>query len=191
MVDTAVILAGGKSSRYGRPKGLELIDGQPMVVRLAEQVRAAGISNICISTDDPEPYRSLGLKIIPDCYHGCGPLAGIHSALLKTRAETLLVLACDLPAISSTELETLISSAENEPALIVYAATESQEHPLCSVVRSELIGPLTTTLEEDKNAVLRFFHGLQHRKVFFHDERPFLNMNVPDDLRALESKNAF
>ncbi len=161
-----------------------------MIGRLADEALAAGVSEIYLSTNDPEPYRFLGLKSIPDQFHGCGPLAGIHSALMETGADSILVLACDLPGISAGEIKTILQAATDEPASVVYAATRSGEHPLCSVVCRELLDPLTRTLSEGKYGVLEFFHGVDHRTVLFEDEGPFLNMNAPDDLRAWEGTGA-
>jgi len=186
MTDTGVILAGGKSRRYGKPKGLEpAAAGRPLIAKLADEAAAAGLARIYLSTDDPEPYRSLGLKDIPDRFKDSGPLAGIHSALIETGADSLFVLACDLPCITSREIRRLIDEAAREPAMVVYAATSGREHPLCAVVHRSILDPLTQTLAENKNAVLRFFHDIDHRTVLFEDDRPFLNLNEPDDLRSM------
>lgn len=190
MIKTAVILAGGKSSRYGRPKGLEMIGGQPLISRLADQIRSEGIDDIYLSADDPDLFQSLGLRIIPDRFQDCGPMAGIHSALMESGAESLLVLACDLPGITSGEIRHLIDAATENPATVVFAATETQEHPLCSVVSREILDPLTRALTEGKCATLRFFHDLDHRTVLFDDHRPFINLNRPEDLAIWEANSA-
>jgi choline kinase len=64
MTDTAVILDGGKSNRYGRPKGFVEIHRRAMVARLADEMRSLGISRIYVSTDVPDPFISLGLQAI-------------------------------------------------------------------------------------------------------------------------------
>ena len=102
----------------------------------------------------------------------------------------MLILACDLPGVTSSELQTLLSDASADPAPVVYAVTPSREHPLCAVVTRDLLEPLTETLGEGRHGVLRFFHDVDHRTVTFNDERPFLNMNEPDDLKVWEETNA-
>jgi len=46
MIKTAVILVGGKSLRYGRPKGLETVGCETLVEKIAGEIRAAGITDI-------------------------------------------------------------------------------------------------------------------------------------------------
>lgn len=189
MVNTAVILSGGKSTRYGRPKGLETICGKPIIGRLADEIRAAGIDNIFLSADESGQYSSLELPAIPDRYKNCGPLAGIHSALIETGVEAILVLPCDLPGLTSKEIKFLLDESEKNPAPVIFARTPGQEHPLCSVVRRDLLEKIEGTLSEKKNATLRFFKSVDHGTVFFSDDRPFKNVNTPEDLTAWEAEN--
>lgn len=189
MTETAVILTGGKSLRYGRPKGLEKVGDLTLIGKLALELRAAGIDDIYLSTDDHERYEFLGLPIIPDRFKDGGPLAGIHSALLETGTEKLLVLPCDLPGLTSVQIRILLEAAKENPAPVVFVKTPSQEHPLCSVVRSDLLEKLTETLSDGKNAALRFFKDVDHKTVFFEDETPFMNVNTPEDLKVWEADN--
>jgi molybdopterin-guanine dinucleotide biosynthesis protein A len=190
MKTAAVILAGGKSTRYGRCKGLEIVDGRPLIGCLVDEVRASGIPEVYISTDDPDPFQFLGLPMVPDRFPGGGPLAGIHSALLESGADMLLVLPCDMPGITRKEIAVLIEAALKNQSKAVFAATESCQYPLCSIVRRNILDDLTATLTENKNAALRFFKSIDHGTVFFEDERPFVNINTPDDLAAWEDANA-
>jgi molybdopterin-guanine dinucleotide biosynthesis protein A len=104
MIDTAVILAGGKSTRYGKPKGLVLIDGKPLIAHLIQIIREAGIEKIYLSTDDTELYSEFGLECISDKIKNSGPLSGIHSAFENLDSDSILFLSCDLPRITSTEI---------------------------------------------------------------------------------------
>ena len=189
MINTAVILSGGKSIRYGSPKGLEQIQGRTIIARLADEIRTAGIADIYLSTDEPEQYSSIGLPAIADRFPGCGPLAGIHAALVTTGVDAILVLPCDLPGLTSVEIGIIIDFAEKNPVPVVFVKTPSQEHPLCSVVRSDLLEKLEKTLYEDKTAALRFLKSVEHGTIFFEDDRPFTNINTPDDLREWETEN--
>src|SRR3990172_9049042 len=110
MTKTAVILTGGHSRRYGRPKGLEKINGLTLIERLAKQAMDAGISEICLSANDRELYGGLGFKIIQDRFVDCGPLAGMHAALLETGEESILILPCDLPRLTSHQIKILLQS---------------------------------------------------------------------------------
>ncbi|MCX6644796.1 MAG: hypothetical protein NTY09_00320, partial [bacterium] len=93
------------------------------------------------------------------------------------------------PAITSREIGIIVDFAENNVMPVVYVETKSQEHPLCSVVRSNLIEKMEKTLIEGKNAALNFFKSVEHSTVYFNDDRPFTNVNTPEDLRLWETEN--
>jgi len=189
MINTAVILAGGKSTRYGSPKGLEKVGGVTLVNRTVDEIRAAGISDIYLSTDEPELYADIGLPSVCDKYPGCGPLAGIHGTLVETGAEKILVLPCDLPGISSVEIKKLVQIAIDAPEPVVFAVTGTHEHPLCSVVSRELVGTLEKALNDGHHAALRFFKSIDHGTVHFENEKRFHNLNTPEDLKKWEENN--
>ncbi len=189
MITTAVIIFGGKSLRYGRPKGLETVGDTTLVGKIADEIRAAGITDIHLSTDDSEIYSDLGLPMVQDRYPGCGPLAGIHSALVETGAERILVLPCDLPGITAAEIRKLLQYTLENPAQVVFAVTETNEHPLCSVVSSELVDVLDTALKSGHHAALRFFRGVDHNTVYIDNDRAFHNVNTPDDFKKWEDSN--
>jgi len=190
MINTAVILTGGKSSRYGRPKGLETVDGQTLVKKIANEIRAAGILNIYLSTNEPEKYADLGFPTIPDKFLDCGPLAGIHSALVETKADKILVLPCDLPAITSSEIKKILEAAIDDPKPVVFAVTESRDHPLCSIVSSELNESIESALVRGLHSAYKFFRSVDHGTVFFEDESPFYNVNTQEDLKEWDVKKA-
>ena len=103
---TAIILAGGRSRWFGRDKALEPIAGESMIRRVmrraAEAVRAFEIVVVVSSLE-----RAAGLPLDPDhriaavSFPGRGPLGGIYTGLLAARTEWALVVACDMPLLST------------------------------------------------------------------------------------------
>jgi molybdopterin-guanine dinucleotide biosynthesis protein A len=69
---TAIILAGGKSSRMGQDKGLSFYRGRRMVEFVVEACKKL-TSDIFISTNNPE-YRFLGYELIEDNFKEIGPI---------------------------------------------------------------------------------------------------------------------
>lgn len=98
---TCAILAGGQSSRFGSNKAMACWDDQKTtmieaVIKAASQV----IPHCMIIADNPAPYTSTGLPVHPDIIPGCGPISGIHSALVNSCTSRVLVLGCDMPMVS-------------------------------------------------------------------------------------------
>src|SRR5215471_18172273 len=97
---SAVILAGGESSRMGRDKAWVELDGQPLLEHALMTVRSSGISEIFISGRAGTDYSRLRCPVLLDRESGSGPLAGIERALETTQAALTLVLAVDLPRMT-------------------------------------------------------------------------------------------
>src|SRR5262245_60126217 len=97
---TAVLLAGGKSSRMGQDKAELMIDGEPLWRRQVAILQAAGANEILISGRLDGPYADSGLPIIEDAESEMGPIGGIATTIAMARHPLALVLAIDLPRMS-------------------------------------------------------------------------------------------
>jgi len=106
---SAVILAGGQSSRMGRDKAWLELNGQPLIARQIACARAAGASEVFISGRPHVDYSSLACPILEDEIPDLGPLAGIARALNAIKCPLLLVLAVDMSAMTSDFLKRLYS----------------------------------------------------------------------------------
>jgi molybdopterin-guanine dinucleotide biosynthesis protein A len=127
---TAAILAGGKSSRMGANKALLSFRGHPMISAVADAVRPVA-SELFVVADDGAPYASLGFETVADIHKGRGPLGGLHAALTASRTDETLLLACDIPLVSTSLLRYL--SEFPSQALARVAEIDGHIHPLCAV----------------------------------------------------------
>jgi len=119
---SAAILAGGYGRRLGGvTKGLILVDGKPIIARVAEML-APFVGEIIIISNDPQAYQFLGLPIFPDDAADCGPLQGIVTALQKAALDRVLVVPCDMPYITESAIQTLLSYAPDAEAVVPLSA---------------------------------------------------------------------
>ncbi len=127
------VLTGGRSSRMGRDKALLPIEGSLLVERTAERVRAAAGSVTLIGA--PGRYVHLGLSVLPDLAEdgAGGPIFGLHTALKTTCADWNLVVACDMPGLTTGFLTGLLAAARQMGCACLTPQTESGLHPLCAV----------------------------------------------------------
>jgi molybdopterin-guanine dinucleotide biosynthesis protein A len=183
----AAILAGGRASRLkGMVKGLiKLPGGMTVIERLVNEVQKTGIDDVILCANDGTPYASLGLDTVPDRLPGKGPLGGIDAALghYAGQKKAVLFLPCDLPAVTSKEISSLLESCADTPKSIVYAHTaDGIEHPLCAVVAVDECDAVRTALEDKKLSVRRLWQELDGKQVEFADSAAFVNVNTSEDL---------
>ncbi|HEX6985862.1 MAG TPA: molybdenum cofactor guanylyltransferase [Planctomycetaceae bacterium] len=130
----AYVLAGGKSSRFGSDKARALLDGTPLIVRVAETLRAA-CGEVTAVADVAAKYADLDLPTIADRRPGLGPLAGVEAALAD-RLDRLgpgwvLLASCDLVGLKREWVETIMArcphaSRRVQPAGTSLAARSSE-----------------------------------------------------------------
>lgn len=102
------ILAGGRGSRFGSDKARALLDGQPLIARIADALRPVA-ARVTVVADAAGKYADLGLHTIADSIAGAGPLGGLHAALLdlKPDEDWLLLASCDLVVVRAAWVERL------------------------------------------------------------------------------------
>lgn len=111
MTLSAVLLAGGESTRMGSDKATVEWRGAPLWDRQLQKLRAL-TSNIFVSTRMDAPWRPGDVKLVFDEAPSRGPLSGIAASLALMRTDCLLVLAVDMPFITLSHLKKLCDCAK-------------------------------------------------------------------------------
>ncbi len=96
---SAAVLAGGASRRMGTDKALLELDGQTLLERAI--VAVSNVADDVIIVGDRQPYHDFGVPVIRDSYPETGPIGGIATALQDAQHDYVLVVACDMPFLSS------------------------------------------------------------------------------------------
>ena len=186
------ILTGGKSSRMGADKAF-LDFGSRTLLERAIAVVYETSPNLSI-VGDPAKFAAYG-SVIADLYPGCGPLAGIHGALLHSSAELNLMLAVDMPFVSRELLDFLFAAANETDAIVVVPRTARGFQPLCAVYRRAFASTAEEALLAGNYKIDAVFSGVAVRVIEEGElaragfsEGIFFNVNTPDDLRTAKDQ---
>lgn len=142
---SAVILAGGKSSRMGCDKAALEIDGQTLLARQITLVRELGTTEVFISGRSEADYSAFGCRVLVDQVSGSGPLGGVERALIEMTSPLLLVLAVDLPEMSADLLRRLAAGATDAFGAIPKLAGGIE--PLAAFYPKAALGLMANLLE--------------------------------------------
>jgi molybdopterin-guanine dinucleotide biosynthesis protein A len=190
------ILAGGASSRMGRDKGLLDFGGVPLILQTARLIEPL-VAQVTL-VGSPRRYTKLGLRVIADDVHvqsrpsstGCGPLAGIATALGATQSPWNLILACDMPYLSAEWIDWLLSRALRSRGEAVVPRTERGIEPLAAVYRRECGAQIAAALARGARKVSDAIEELSVDHVYPREWRRIdphglilKNMNAPGDYR--------
>lgn len=110
---SAIILAGGKSSRMGFDKQFLKINERRLMDSLIHKLREE-FDEIIIVTNKAQAYIGLGHKITSDIFENVGPLGGIHAGLILSSSQYAYVVACDMPNINLDYIRFMKASIENK-----------------------------------------------------------------------------
>lgn len=199
----AAILAGGESRRMGQNKALlRLSPGGPtlvetVVARLAE----AGYQSPILLANTPNDYAFLGLPTFPDSIQGKGALGGILTALQCAPQERVLVVACDMPALSPALLRYMSMQPDGYDAYVpawLSPSGERQVEPLHAVYARSCIPAIEDRIREgrlklgDLLGALNVLY-LPEAKMRGYDSNllSFSNINTPEEWAALAAQSRF
>lgn len=182
-----IILSGGKSSRMGTNKAFLKINQKTNIERVRDELKKL-VSEIILVSNEPDAYRFLQLKTVKDKFPGQGPLAGIHAGLKASAYDVNLVVACDMPFVSSELAMRLFQLSDGYDAVI--PVINGRKQPLFAVYKKEIAKEIEKCMERNN---LRLMQLLNHLDVFYATEEDlqgfstdsleqiFFNMNAPEE----------
>ncbi len=180
----AFILAGGASRRMGTDKSQLLIDHQTFIERIAET-----LSNVTDSvTVVGRCLDASSLPSVPDIYPQWGALGGLHAALTASNRAWAIVVACDLPFVTS-ELFLHLANMRLDHDAVVPVQQDGRPQPLAALYRVDPCRLRATELiEAGQRRPLDLLEAVNTRWVAFEEirnldqaERFFVNINTPED----------
>jgi molybdopterin-guanine dinucleotide biosynthesis protein A len=177
---TAIILAGGKSSRMGTDKAMLDVHGILMIDHICSQL-APLFDSVIISSQDPD-FSRAGMTVVKDLFPDNGPIGGIEAALRASTTERNFITTCDIPTIHTQLICNLMANLENCD-ISLFSFKQTNPEPLFAGYRKK-VGIIA--LEQIKNKKLKLsdlFDKCQIQKVMHDDKSWYFNMNTPDEYR--------
>lgn len=189
---SAAVLAGGQSRRMGQNKAfLRRPDGQPFIMAILACLAQVSDDRLVVA-GDLAPYAGLPARLVADRFPGHGPLAGVQAALLAARHPWCLVVACDLPWLSSALLRALATTPRPAAVRAVVPRPGGRPAPVVALYH-RACAPVAERLLQDGQRRLRDL--LAAIPVLFLDDdwlrrhdptgRALDDVDTPADLAAL------
>jgi len=187
---TIAISAGGKSSRMGTDKAFVNILGKPLIEHIIERVADVGQSETILITNRLPDYAHLTLPMYADVLPGKGSLGGIYSAIYHSTHPYVLVLACDMPFVSTDLLRLMAALRDGDAYDVIVPRVEGYPQGLHALYSKNCLEPIRERLEANKLKVIGFYDDV---RVCYLDEDvyeqfnpkglAFYNVNTPEELK--------
>jgi molybdopterin-guanine dinucleotide biosynthesis protein A/molybdopterin converting factor small subunit len=186
--NSAIILAGGRSSRMGSAKALLEFDGEPLIVHLVRQL-GQWFDDIVVVAAPEQQLPPLAATLARDEVAYQGPVGGIYYGLKAARGEACFVTSCDVAFLNASLIAHFVERISDHDVVVPY--WEERFQPLHAVYRRSVLPLLAGQLERGELRPIYLFDKVRTLKItadeirrFDPDGLSFLNMNTPDDYAA-------
>jgi len=178
---TAIVMAGGRSTRMGENKALLELNGEPLIARVVDQLRPH-FAEILVSANAPDKLTFLGLPVVVDRESGQGPLMGISSALAAARHDLCFVVACDIPELDLDLMAALFRRAKDHDAVVPRQLEQQFFEPLFAVYRKSFTDAADAVLASGKRKIWLAYDRCRVAYLDLADGEAPVNINTPEDL---------
>lgn len=190
---TGYILSGGKSSRMGMDKAFLEIGAKTFLENavgilnpICEQIKIV-INKSQIGFIEKFPD---GVSFVFDRFDNRGALGGVHAALADCQTKFAVVLAIDLPFVTSEAIGTLceVIADEKDFSAVVPRQLDGRMQPLCAIYCApECLRHAKELLTNTDSASMRDFLQKIRIKIIdaesLGEENLFANINSPNDYK--------
>jgi len=192
-METAIILAGGKSSRMGFDKQFLMLRDRYIVEMITDKLKRV-FKEIIIVTNRPDDYIKYGFKLVEDEVKDFGPLAGIHVGLKSSGSMHNYVVACDMPFINLNYLKYMMELIEQHEGKVDGVITRLGEwiEPFNAFYSRSLLDRIEENMGKGKrqiSALLKESNALYVSEAKAREFSPgwemFTNVNTLEDYEGI------
>jgi molybdopterin-guanine dinucleotide biosynthesis protein A len=192
---TVAIQAGGQSTRMGEDKALKSFLGRPLIQRVVDRMTPIA-DEIIVTTNHPDDYTFLNLRLVPDLKPGRGALGGLYTALFSATQSIVAVVACDMPFASVSLFEAARRLLVEEESDVVIPRTDEGYEPIHAIYRRAACVPaIESALDADQWKVIAWFPQVKVRTLTLEEIRlydpsglAFWNLNTPEEFAEAERR---
>jgi molybdopterin-guanine dinucleotide biosynthesis protein A len=191
-----VILAGGKSSRFGSNKSLSNLKNFKLIEHVIQKLNKKFDEILIVSNDSKLIFENKKINIIKDCIEGyLGPLVGVLSAIKyannSNKYQWIMTFPCDTPFFDEIIIDQMIEKTTNTKEKIIFIKDKKQRHNIFGTWSTSLEKILEEDLANSYRKVDLWADkiGCSFIEKDLKNENEFLNINTKEDLLFAEKLN--
>ena len=160
---TGIVLAGGRSSRFGTNKALADWRGMTLIESVVNSLLKVLPSVMVVTKNESELafLKNDRVSVIEDLCRDGHPMGGLFTALRDLKTGHAFVAACDMPFVRPELIEALWRSRADYDAVI--PVWKDVRQPLCGVYARGCVGMIRSAIDEGSLGITRLFDVLRTR----------------------------
>ena len=192
-----VVLAGGKSQRFGQDKSQVKLNGKILIDYILSEIIDEFKETLIVTNQSISFMRSEKITVIQDFKKGLGPLGGILSAMKWIKDNNkeynwISTFPSDTPFFTKKELKIFYNDIKIENNKLFFIKDKNTRHNIFGLWSLDLMDQLETDLYNGERKVEIWANsiGVSTVNIEYKNINPFFNINTIDDLeKAKKIKN--
>tara|TARA_B100000401_G_C52805102_1_gene720710 strand:+ start:1678 stop:2292 length:615 start_codon:yes stop_codon:yes gene_type:complete len=184
----AVVLAGGKSQRFGEDKSQVKLKGKMLIDYILSEIIDEFDETLIVTNKPINFIKSNKIFITKDFKEGLGPLGGILSAMKwikknKKKYQWISTFPSDTPFFTKKELKIFYEKIRIDKSKLFFAKSQKTRHNIFGLWSIDLINRLESDLiaGERKVEVWANSIGVNTIDIKYKNIDPFFNINTKED----------
>lgn len=194
---TAIILAGGESSRMGEDKALLNLDNRTLLSQVCLVAKECSAQTYVVTPwiDRYRDFLPPSIQLISEKLvlgaTSNTPLIGFFQGIQVVQTEWILLLACDLPYLSSLQVKQWSFALTTVlPAEIALLPRNSKGwEPLCGFYRRSCLASLKAHISQGGRSFQTWLNKHEIRELAISDRKCLFNCNTPEDWKVVREQN--
>ena len=190
-----VILAGGKSRRFGADKAVAKLGDKSLIDYTINKLEPK-FAEILVITNNPKQVSKNNIFFIKDTMSGqLGPLVGILSAMEWVKNndknyEWIISFPCDTPFFEEKIIDKVINSQKSSDKKLLFLKSGNKRHNIFGLWSIELMEQLRNDINQGARKVEDWANkiGTEIVEINSESDKSFLNINTKLDLEDAQKK---
>ena len=191
----AVVLAGGKSKRFGQDKNCVKLGSRTLLEHVILKIVDKFKEILIVSSNSLEIEEIKKITVIPDCFDDLGPLAGVLSSMKWIKKNNkpykwIATFPSDTPFFDISIIDEYKTRIEQSESSLYFVKSNEKRHNIFGLWSIDLMEKLEEDLiinnyrkvEEWANKV-----GVSTIDIKIKNYDPFFNINTKEDLEVAQS----
>ena len=192
-----VVLAGGKSQRFGQDKSQVKLNGKILIDYILSEIIDEFKETLIVTNQSISFMSSKKITVIEDFKKGLGPLGGVLSAMKWIKDNNkeyswISTFPTDTPFFTKKELKIFYNDIKIENNKLFFIKDKNTRHNIFGLWSLDLMDQLETDLYNGERKVEIWANsiGVSTVNIEYKNINPFFNINTIDDLeKAKKIKN--
>ena len=184
-----VVLAGGKSQRFGEDKTQVKLDGKILINYILSEIIDQFNEILIVTNKEINFIKSNKISTTEDFEEGLGPLGGILTAMKwiknnKKDYKWISTFPSDTPFFTKNELKIFYDNIDIKKNKLFFMKNENTRHNIFGLWSIELADQLELDLQKGERKVEVWADSIGVKMINIQNKKkdPFFNINTKEDL---------